>query len=320
MDYYKTLNVNENAPKEEIKKAYRRLSLQYHPDKPTGDSEKFKQINEAYQTLGNENKRKQYDMSKNLPEGLNNIFGGNGGAGPMPDILKMFFGGGIPGMTGMPGMEEMGGLHRMNSNMNMDGNPHVIFSSFPMGRNNNINKMFNRPPEPIIKTINITLKEAYNGMNYPLEIERFIFKLQTKTIENEKLYITIPKGIDNNECIVLKGKGNIDIENRKGDVKVFIKIDNDTIFKREGLNMIYNTAISLKEALIGFNLQLDHINGKSYTITAGGINVIKPGSETVIKKMGFYRDNVVGDVIIKFNVIFPRTLNKEQKSKIKDIL
>ena len=108
MDYYKVLNVNEKATKEEIKKAYRRLSLQYHPDKPTGDSEKFKQINEAYQTLGNENKRKQYDMSKNLPEGFNNIFTGNAGAsGPMPDILKMFFGGGIPGM---PGMEEMGGI------------------------------------------------------------------------------------------------------------------------------------------------------------------------------------------------------------------
>ena len=70
MDYYKILNVNEKATKEEIKKAYRRLSLQYHPDKPTGDSEKFKQINEAYQTLGNENKRKQYDMSKNLPKDL----------------------------------------------------------------------------------------------------------------------------------------------------------------------------------------------------------------------------------------------------------
>ena len=183
MDYYKTLNVNEKATKEEIKKAYRRLSLQYHPDKQTGDSEKFKQINEAYQTLGNDNKRKQYDMSKNLPEGLNNMFARNGGAGPMPDILKMFFGGGIPGM------EEMGGIpiHRMNSSMNMEGNPHIFFSSFPTGRNNNIHKMFNRPPEPIIKTIHITLKQAYNGINYPLEIERFIYKLQTKTIENEKL-------------------------------------------------------------------------------------------------------------------------------------
>ena len=320
MDYYKILNVNEKATKEEIKKAYRRLSLQYHPDKPTGDSEKFKQINEAYQTLGNENKRKQYDMSKNLPEGFNNIFTGNAGAGgPMPDILKMFFGGGIPGM---PGMEEMGGIpiHRMNSSMNMEGNPHIFFSSFPMGRNENMNKRFNRPPEPIIKTVHISLKQAYTGINYPIEIERFIYKLDTKTIENERLYINIPKGVDNNECIFLKGKGNIDIENRKGDVKIFIKIENDTIFKRDGLNLIYNQTITLKEALVGFNFQLDHINGKCYTITAGGVNVIKPGSETVIKKMGFQRENIVGDVIIKFNVIFPRSLNEEQKSKIKDIL
>jgi len=219
-------------------------------------------------------------------------------------------------------MEEMDGIpiHRMNSMHNMEGgNPHIFFSTFPMGRNNR-SKIFHRPPEPIIKTIEISLKEAYNGINYPLEIERFIYKLETKTIENETLYVSIPKGIDNNECIILKHKGNVDMENRRGDVKVFIKINDNSIFKREGLNLIYNTAISLKEALIGFNFQLDHINGKSYTITAGGMNVIKPDSETVIKKMGFYRDNSVGDVIIKFRIIFPRTLTKEQKDKLKDIL
>lgn len=317
MDYYKILNVNDKATQDDIKKSYRRLSLQYHPDKPTGNSEKFKQINEAYQTLGNENKRKQYDMSKNLPQGLNEMFGGRGG--PMPDILKMFFGGGIPGM---PGMEEMGGIpiHRMNSMHNMEGaNPHIFFSSFPQGRNN-INKMFNRPPEPIIKTIYISLKEAYTGTNYPLEIERFLYKLETKTIENERLYITIPKGIDDNECIILKNKGNIDLENRRGDVKIFIKIKNNSNFKREGLNLIYEQTISLKESLIGFNFQLDHINGKSYTITAGGINVIKPGSETIIKNMGFFRENSVGDVIIKFNIIFPRKLTEEQRKKIENIL
>ena len=71
MDYYKLLEVDKNASQDAIKKAFRKLSLKYHPDKPTGDAEKFKEINEAYQTLGDENKKRMYDMKKNGRGGMN---------------------------------------------------------------------------------------------------------------------------------------------------------------------------------------------------------------------------------------------------------
>ena len=117
-DLYKILGINENASHDEIKKAYRGLSLKYHPDRnPAPEAtEKFKQINQAYEVLGDEQKRKQYEMERQNP------FMGHGmhgmhtapNMGEMDHILKAFFGG-MPFMSGMGGM---GGFN-MNPN-NMD--------------------------------------------------------------------------------------------------------------------------------------------------------------------------------------------------------
>ena len=118
-DYYKVLGVSDNASQDEIKKAYRKLSLLHHPDKNPGNVEaetKFKNINEAYQTVGDDAERKQYDMKRRNPFGgipQNAGHAGHNGMNPMNDIFKMFFGGhmspneegfsgGMPGMPGMP--------------------------------------------------------------------------------------------------------------------------------------------------------------------------------------------------------------------------
>jgi len=102
MDYYKVLGVAENSSQADIKKAFRKLSLKHHPDRG-GDAEEFKKINEAYSTLGDVEKKRMYDMIKNNPF----MPGGVGGMDGVDDIFKMFFGGGIPGMSqnmnGMPG-------------------------------------------------------------------------------------------------------------------------------------------------------------------------------------------------------------------------
>ena len=122
MDYYKILGVSEKSTKDEIKKAYRKLSLQYHPDRPNGNSDKFKQVNEAYETLSDNEKKMHYDMGRGIgPRGMRG--GMPGGMHGMPshpeDFFKMFFGG-MPG--GMPGVHmNMGPMNanipRANINM-----------------------------------------------------------------------------------------------------------------------------------------------------------------------------------------------------------
>ena len=85
------------------------------------------------------------------------------------------------------------------------------------------------------------------------------------------------------------------------------------MFIRKGLNLHYNYTITLKEALMGFSFQLDHLNGKTYTINSGNESIVKPGTETTIREMGFERNNIKGDIIIKFEIVFPKSLSDEQK-------
>ena len=175
-------------------------------------------------------------------------------------------------------------------------------------------------PTPIVKKITISLEQAYTGCNIPLEIERWVLQNNhTKVIEKEKIYVDIPMGIDTNELIVIRGKGNVISDNNKGDIKIFVKIINNSEFKRNGLDLIYVKKISLKEALVGFKFDINFINGKTYTIKSGG-KVIKPNYEDVNTKLGMRRGDMYGNLIIRFMVNFPTTLSDKQKKLLIEAL
>ena len=140
-----------------------------------------------------------------------------------------------------------------------------------------------------------------------------------KKTEKENIYIEIPKGIDNNEIIILKGKGNVINEYNKGDVKLFIKITNNTIFNRKGLDLYYKKKISLKESLIGFDFDLNYFNNKIFTINNNDF-IIKPGYKKIINNLGMERKNVKGNLIITFEITFPEKLSKSQIKSLKNIL
>lgn len=286
MDYYKVLDVGKDATQEQIKKAYRKLSMVHHPDRQSGNEEKFKEINKAYEVLSNPEKKKEYD----------NPFG-NGGQVPFGnDIFKMFF-------NGMP------------QNMNFQpGN----FSEFNVFTNNS---NFMMKPTPIVKTIKISLSQAFTGVNYPIEIERWIHQQNnTKYTEKEKVYVTIPAGIDDNEIIIMKEKGNIIQDKFKGDLKCFIKIENDTSFKRNGLNLIYTKEITLKQAICGFSFTIEHIDGKKYTINNTNGKIINPDFKKQIPNMGMKRNASTGSLIIEFKINFPLSLPDENIKKLEAIL
>jgi DnaJ-class molecular chaperone len=312
--------VDENASIDEIKKTYRKLSLKFHPDRNHGDIEKvkiFQKINEAYETLGDQEKKSEYDMSRKNPfMRMNSMGSGMPGHGHMDmnDLFaNLFFGGGMPGGGG--GMPGVGMPFFQGTGFPPGANIRVFRNGVPV----NMAQQFEKPA-PIIKTINITMETVLYGGKLPLEIERWSLESGNKVFETVTLYIDIFKGIDHNEIIMIKDQGNTINETCKGDIKVFISIQNDSLFIRRGLDLFLQKEITLKESLCGFTFELKYINNKVYTINNHAGNVIPPNYQKIIPEMGLTRDEVKGNLIIQFNVIFPETLSLESIKVLETIL
>ena len=302
---YKILEVPETASIDDIKKAYRKLSLKYHPDKNQNDpscNEKFSKISSAYETLGDLDKKQQYDSMKTNP--FAKMMQGNRGpfVDPVQEIFSNLFG--MGGMGGMgQGMSQ--GFQEGNPfGMNFGPNVQIFRNGVPV-------QMQMQKPQPIIKSIIINMEQVLTGANIPVEIERWIQESQTRIIESETLYIPIPKGIDDNELIILRDKGNVVSEACKGDIKLFVKVVNNTDLKRQGLDLILNKKISLKESLCGFSFEFKYVNNKVYTINNNLNNIIPPGHNKIIPNMGLTRDGHTGNLIIVFDVEFPTKIDEE---------
>ena len=281
--FYKVLGVDEKASKDEIKRSYRTLQMKYHPDKNNNSQDAVnmtQKLNEAYETLGDDEKREEYDSTRNNPF----LRGGSNVDVQMDDIINMMFGGmGIPGM-------QMGGIH----NMQMGG-----FPGMQMG---GLHSFPGMPPGTKI--------HFFQGGN-PINFQQ----LQ----KPQSIYVTVPKGVDDGEMVLLKDKGNVMNENCKGDIKIFVKIENDSIFRRAGLDLVLEKKITLKEALCGFSFEINYINGKSYTLNNNVGNIIPHGFKKVIPNMGLERDQHKGNMVIEFNVQFPEKLSESVINLLKNI-
>ena len=143
-----------------------------------------------------------------------------------------------PGMGGMQGMPHLG----------MPGAKiHVFHGPNPMNFQQSLQK-----PTPIIKTIEIALENVLMESTVPLEIERWTIENGMKVFEKETIYVNIPGGVDDNELILLRNKGNVLNDHCIGDIKLFVRVINNTLFKRVGLDIVIDKYITLKEALCGF--------------------------------------------------------------------
>ena len=291
--YYEVLGLKPGASSAEIKRAYRRRSLETHPDRNKDSQDataQFQKVSAAYNVLGDEEQKAIYDAG-----------GGQGMPFPMgggsPDDIMQFFAQNLFG----------GGAHPQFFHVHGDG-----------GQGFNFHHAM-RKPTPIIKTITITLEKAFTGCKIPIEIERWVTDAAGRHSEKETLYVTVPEGIDDNEIIILREKGNSLSESNRGDVKIFIKVSNTTDFQRTALDLVYSKTLTLQESLCGFSFDMEHIDGRTFKINNGNGNVISPGYKKMIPKLGMKRDGHQGNLIIDFTVVFPEKLSSEQIEKIKDV-
>ncbi|KAJ7948363.1 DnaJ subfamily B member like [Quillaja saponaria] len=340
VDYYKLLQVDKNAKDEDLKKAYRKLAMKWHPDKnPNNKKEaeaKFKQISEAYEVLSDPQKRAVYDQYGE--EGLKGQVpppdaGGPGGAsyfstgGPTTfrfnprdadDIFSEFFGFSSPfgSMGGMGG----GGDMRSRFSSGMFGDD--VFGSFGGGRGGSMNQGAPRKATSIEKRLPCSLEELYKGTTKKMKISREIADRSGKSKQVEEIVtINVKPGWKKGTKITFPEKGNEQPNVLAADLVFIIDEKPHSVFTREGNDLIVTQKISLAEALTGYTVHLTTLDGRNLTIPIN--NVIHPNYEEVVPKEGmpFQKDPTKrGNLKIKFNIKFPTRLTSEQKAGYKRLL
>jgi DnaJ family protein A protein 2 len=313
---YERLSLSRDASASEIKKAFHKLSLKYHPDRNKDSKEStqmFQTIGEAYETLGDSVKKRQYDLSQSL--------GMDGTSMPqfenMEDLFSNLFGmGGMSAMGGMPGM---GFMDRGGGIPNIPLGGKMKFSVFHNGVPVNMD-MGPSKPTSITKRVQIDIDLVLVGGKVPVEYDRWVLEGGIKRNETTKIYVDIIQGIDNNETIVMKDVGNIIHDNCIGDLKIIIEVRNDSEYIRNGLNLMIDKTISLKDALCGFSFELKYLNGKSYTITNKEGSIVVPEYTKLLPNMGLQRGDVRGHLVIRFHIEFPKSLDGDTIQKLKELL
>jgi len=354
-DYYKILGVARGASDDEIKKAYRKLALKYHPDKnqSAGAEERFKEIGEAYDVLSDSKKKQIYDQygEEGLKGGMGGSGGGHGGGpGGMPDFgnggfsysyhgdpratFSQFFGGSNPfasffsaspggmGGGGPEGMdidieELIGGIGRGGG-----GIPRGTgFGSSSYG--GGPTKQAKVQDKTIEKEVAVSLEEIAKGAEKKMKISRRIHHDDGRVSNEEKvLKINIKPGWKAGTKVTFNQEGDRVPGKIPADIAFIIRDKPHPIFTRDGTNINYTYKIPLREALCGAVIQVPTLEGKKVGINCQG-EVIKPSSFKRLQGYGLpfpKEPSRRGDLIVKFEVLFPDSLTNSSKQTIYDAL
>ena len=332
--FYKVLGVEKNATKDEIRKAYRNLIRTKHPDKG-GDKEEFQKIQLAYDTLSDEDKRKVYDdygeegLKEGMTEEPTSIFdilnrGGNkknvrrktkSVLQAMEVSLEDIF----------VGKEKYLEIERYRICKKCKGN-----GSKDPNANTKCTSCNGRGVKMVVQRMGNTILQSQQtcpecrGEGYVIKNEDKCTAChgQKVTKESKTLKILLDKGAPDGKRYTFEGESDEMPGYDPGDVIIEIRIKKHNKFERTGADLTMTTDISLLEALTGFQLLITHLDGRKVLISSKKGEIIKPGMMKTVKECGmpFYdHPTRFGNLYIKFNVKFPKSLKEEQKSSIKQL-
>lgn len=350
-DYYEVLGISKNASDDEIKKAYRKAAVKFHPDKAGGDEAKFKEIGEAYEVLKDSQKRQRYDQFGHAGVGGNsgggagngNPYGGQNinfdfGDGGFGDIFSQFFGGGASNSNQGPkrgrdvevtlqlsfeeaifGVEEKVAIEMNDSCSHCHGTtvePGYEMKTCPTCKGaGQINRVMNTIFGPIQQN---TVCDACSGRGkIP---EKVCSVCRGKGVERRKksINLKVPAGIDDGATIRLKEYGEAISNGQKGDLYVHIHVKANKLFTREGDIVLSEQHISMVEAALGTEIEVDTVDGKvRMKIPAG----TQSGTDFKLSNHGVphMQNDRRGPHIVSVIVDIPTKLSRKQRDLLEQL-
>ncbi len=351
-DYYEILGVSRNATDEEIKKAYRKLAMQYHPDKNPGDKkaeEKFKEINEAYEVLSDPQKRKMYDQfghqafgqggfgqSPGFDFDINDIFGGEDS--PFEDIFSAFFGHSFgKGST-------RGSRTKKSRGQDIRADITVNLSEIITDKNITLKVRRNEPCHAChgtgsknasspttcpncggrgqvrttqgFFTISTTCPRCH-GTGTIISNPCPICRGESVVEQDVTLTIRVPAGVEDNTRLRVAGEGDAGkFDGIRGDLYVVIHVKNDTIFERRGTDLFGKLKISFPKAVFGGSIEVSTVNGrKKINIPAG----VQSGYQIRLRGEGLpdIRTKTRGDIFYEVHIDVPQHLSQKEREILK---
>ena len=358
-DYYEVLGVDKSASDEELKKAFRKLAKQYHPDANPDNKEeaerKFKEINEAYETLSDPQKRKMYDQFG--PDGPAGFGGGASGGyysggfdgfsdfSDLGDIFSSFFGGGFGGRSS-----------RRNNNGPVKGadlktSVDITFEESFLGVEKEV--IVNRyetcstcggsgaKPGTVIDTCGIChgtgqVRQVQNTILGQMQTTRTCSncngtgkvikqpcdecKGKGKVRKQARIKVKIPAGIDDNQTIVLRGEGESGSRGgQKGDLYIIVRVKKNSIYSRSGNDVYCTIPITFTQATLGADIVIPMVDGTKdvYRIPEG----TQTGTKFIIRGKGFRNVNTngQGNFVFTVQVQVPKKLSKEQRDLLNEL-
>lgn len=307
MDYYKLLGVEKSASPEEIKKAYRKLALKYHPDRNKGNKEaeeQFKKISEAYAVLSDKEKRQQYDSfgSAGFQQRYSqeDIFRN----ADLGDILREFginFGGGRATFRSSGG--GAGIFEEMFRQPGAGGRASHGFQDFRQQQQVKGSDLSLELP--------ITLDEVLTGAEKTLSLGR--------GASAEKVSVKIPAGIETGKKLRVAGKGSPSpMGGPPGDLYLLIKVEPHPVFTREGTHLTMDLQIPYSSAVLGAEVEVPTLEGKQLKVKVPP--GCQPQAKLRLRKHGLPDSGGTrGDLLVKIVVAVPKTLPEEQKELVEKL-